>query len=335
MAKITYTQAGVDIEKEEYAIRGIKRLLEKTFRFRKGKIGTVMQDIGPFANLIDIGDYAIGICMDGVGSKVLVAQELKRYDTIGIDLVAMNVNDLICFGIEPVALVDYIATERIHPDIIKEIMHGIYKGAKQADIAVVGGELATLPDIIKGVGAEGFDLAGAAMGVVKKDKIINGEKIDVGDVVLGIRSSGIHSNGLTLARKVLPKSMWIELLIPTRIYVKPVLELLRRFDIHGMANITGGGFRNLLRVTKFGFLLDNMPDIPMIFKSIQENSKISDTEMYKTFNMGIGFCIILNKNDAERILLDYCDKFDIRKIGSVIERHVVRIKTNRGWIEIE
>ncbi len=334
MGALTYSKAGVSIEKEERAIDAIKVLLGKTFSFREGKIGEVVRDIGSFANLIDLGDHAMAVCTDGVGSKVIVAQELKRYDTIGIDLVAMNVNDLICLGAEPVAMVDYLAVERIHPNVVKEIMHGIYEGAKQAEIAVVGGELATLPDIIKGIDGEGFDLAGTAIGVVEKEKIITGEKIEVDDVVLGLKSSGIHSNGLSLARKVLPKSMWMELLTPTKIYVKPVLELINEFNIHGMVNVTGGGMRNLLRVTEHGFLLDNMPEIPLIFRSIQDNSENTDEEMYKTFNMGIGFCIITSKRDADKILLEHGEKYEIRKIGKVIEEPVVYISTKNGEIEL-
>ncbi|OYT55014.1 MAG: phosphoribosylformylglycinamidine cyclo-ligase [Candidatus Altiarchaeales archaeon ex4484_2] len=326
MEKITYSTAGVNIDREEQAIKGITRLLEKTFMFRKGRTGAVMQGIGSFANLIDMGDYALGMCADGVGSKVLVAQELEIYDTVGIDLVAMNVNDLICLGAEPIAMVDYLATEKINPETIKGIMHGIYEGAKQAEIAVVGGELATLPDIIKGVDGLGFDLAGTAIGLVKKDEIITGEKITPGDMVLGFRSSGIHSNGLTLARKVLSKSMWMELLTPTRIYVKPVLELINNFEVHGMVNITGGGFRNLLRVTDHGFILDKMPEKPIIFKNIQEQSKTSDAEMYKTFNMGIGFCVITSREDGERIKTEYGGKMGLREIGQVVDGGRVELR---------
>jgi len=323
--EMTYAKAGISIEREELAIKRIKNIIEKTSKFRKGKVGEVMQSIGSYANLIDLGNFALAICMDGIGSKILVAQELDKYDTIGIDLVAMNVNDLICIGAEPIAMVDYIAVKRIHPEIVKEISLGIYEGAKEADIAIVGGETATLPEIITGIDEKGFDLAGTAVGIVDKDKAISGEKIKVGDIVLGFKSSGIHSNGLTLARKVLPKNMWIDLLTPTEIYVKRVLELINSYEVHGLAHITGGGLRNLFRITDLGFHLDNMPKPQMIFKKIHEGGNVSDKEMYKTFNMGIGFYSIVDEKDSEDIIKRFGDEWKIRKIGRVVEEPGVRI----------
>ncbi|RLI92614.1 MAG: phosphoribosylformylglycinamidine cyclo-ligase [Candidatus Altiarchaeales archaeon] len=323
--EMTYAKAGVSIEREELAIRKIRGIIEKTSRFRKGKVGEVMQGIGSYANLIDMGSFALAICMDGIGSKILVAQELDKYDTVGIDLVAMNVNDLICIGAEPIAMVDYIAVKHIHPEIVREICIGIYEGAKEADVAVVGGETATLPEIITGIDEKGFDLAGTAVGIVNKDKVILGEKIKVGDVVLGFKSSGIHSNGLTLARKVLPRNMWIDLLTPTRIYVKEILELINNYDVHGLAHITGGGVRNLLRITDLGFYLDNMPKPQMIFRKIQEEGNVSDKEMYRTFNMGVGFCSIVDEKDSEDVIKRFGDEWKIRKIGRVVEEPGVRI----------
>lgn len=323
--EMTYAKSGVNIEMEELAIRNINKWVRKTFKFREGKIGNVIMDVGFYANLIDIGEFALTICMDGVGSKVLVAQELEKYDTIGIDLVAMNVNDVICLGAEPLAMVDYMALENTDPEIVRDIFIGIYKGAKMAGISVVGGETATLSEIIHGVDNRGFDLAATVVGIIKKDKIITGEKISPEDVVLGLRSSGIHSNGLTLARKVLPKSMWTRLLTPTRIYVKEILELIQNFDIHGLAHITGSGFLNLNRLTRFGFYLDKLPEADIIFKKIQELGNVSDSEMYRTFNMGIGFCVIVNEDDAEEILKRYGEKVRIQKIGYVTEKPGVKI----------
>ena len=231
----TYAKAGVDFKKEDRAVRGIQTWVRKTFPFRDGKIGAVLCDVGSFANLIDFGDYALAFCTDGVGSKVLVAQELEKYDTVGIDCVAMNVNDVICVGAEPVSMVDYLALQRTNEELTKELSKGLYEGAKQSGIAIVGGETASLPDIICGIEGRGFDLAAAVIGVVRKDRIITGERIAAGDAVLGFRSSGIHSNGLSLARKVLPRNMWMNLLTPTRIYVKEVMELMAAYEIHGMA----------------------------------------------------------------------------------------------------
>ena len=332
----SYAKAGVDIKREDKAVRGIVNWVSRTFKFREGKAGQVMKDVGTFANVIDLGSYALAMCTDGVGSKVLIAQELDKYDTVGIDLVAMNVNDLICIGAEPIAMVDYLAMETTDERVARDISAGLYEGARQAQVAIVGGETASLPDIIKGCApGKGFDLAGTAVGIVAKDKIITGEKIAVGDVVLAFDSSGIHSNGLTLARKVLPKSMWLSLLTPTRIYVQEVLELLPKFDIHGIANITGGGVLNLVRLTKHGFLFDRLPDPQLIFKKIQEFGKISDNEMYKTFNMGMGLCIIASRSQADKILAEYGKKFRIMEVGRVVEDSGVRIVKEGKEISIE
>ena len=336
MQEITYAEAGVDIRKEDMVVKAISNRLRSTFKTREGRVGEVMRDIGSFANLIDLkNDYALAMCADGVGSKVLVAQALGDYTTIGEDVVAMNVNDLICIGAEPLAMVDYLAVEKADAgdiEIIKDIASGIASGAQKADIAVIGGETATLPEILTGYRNKqerrmglGFDLAGAAIGIVKKDKIITGEKVGVGDSIIGLKSSGIHSNGLTLARKVLPESMWYELLTPTRIYVKEVMALINNYDIHGLANITGGGFLNLKRLSnEYGFLLDNMPRVPGIFKEIQRHG-VGDEEMYRTFNMGIGFCVITGKEDAEEIIEKYGSKSEMQIIGGVVREGGVRI----------
>ncbi|MFH1835758.1 MAG: phosphoribosylformylglycinamidine cyclo-ligase [Methanobacteriota archaeon] len=329
----TYAKAGVDIRREELAIKGISGWLEKTFKFREGKIGAVMKGIGGYANLVDLGEYALAMTTDGVGSKVLVAQELDKYDTVGIDCIAMNVNDLICVGAEPIALVDYLAVESVNEKITSEISIGLYEGAQQAEITIVGGETATLPDVIRGVDKKGFDLAGTAVGVVKKDKIITGEDIIVGDKVVGIRSNGIHSNGLTLARKVLPKNMWSQLLKPTRIYVREVLSIIDEFPVHGLAHITGSAYLKLRRITEHGFILDNLPEPGMIFKKIQELANITDEEMYKTFNMGIGFCVITDEESAKSIVEKYKSEYKLDIIGTVVEEPEVTIK--RGDLEFK
>jgi phosphoribosylformylglycinamidine cyclo-ligase len=326
----TYAKAGVDIRRENLAIKGISGWLERTFKFREGKAGSVMKGIGGYANMLDLGDYAVAMTTDGVGSKVLVAQELDKYDTVGIDCIAMNVNDLICVGAEPIAMVDYLAMESVNEDIAAKISVGLYEGAHQAGIAIVGGETATLPDIIVGVNKKGFDLAGTAIGIVKKDKIIMGDDIIPGDVVIGIESSGIHSNGLTLARKVIPKTMWSQLLKPTRIYVKEVLTVINEFPVHGLAHITGSAFLKLRRLTKYGFVLDNMPEPDMIFKKIQEFGEVTDEEMYRTFNMGIGFCVITDEDSAESIIEKYKTPYKLDKIGKVVEEKGITIVKKNG-----
>lgn len=332
--EMTYSKAGVSLEREVLAIKNIKKWAAKTFELRKGKIGEVLSDVGSYANVIDMGDYALAVCMDGVGSKILVAQELKKFDTVGIDLVAMNVNDAICLGAEPIAMVDYMAFERTDPDLARDLAAGIYEGCRQAGIALIGGETASLPEIIKSESGYGFDLAATVVGIVKKDRIITGEKIVPGDVVLGMKSSGVHSNGFTLARKVLPKNMWSSILTPTRIYVREVMELINKYDVHGLAHITGSGFINLARSTKYGFFLDGIQE-GMIFKKIQELGSVSDREMYRTFNMGVGFCVIVSKEDAERIVDEYGESFGIYEIGRVTEEPGVRISKGGSVFKLE
>jgi len=337
----TYKQAGVDIDKRQEVMKNFINLMQKTFKFRDGGIGKVLMDVGNYANLVEFGDYGIAFKTDGVGTKVLVAQELDKYDTVGIDMVAMNVNDLICVGAEPVALVDYIALQSVNEEILNGLSKGIYEGARRANVAITGGETAIVPDLIKGLKAKakskdkkGFDLSGTALGIVRKDKAIDGSKIKVNDIIIGFDSNGIHSNGLTLARKVLPKKFYPEILKPTKIYVKEILEIINKYDVHGLAHITGGGYRNLLRLTKYGFELQNLPDLnekhTKIFAEIQEYGNINDEEMYNTFNMGIGFCVVTNKIDAAEILKNY----KCRKIGKVITEHKVLIEMNDKKIEI-
>jgi len=333
----TYKQAGVDIDKRQEVMKNFINLMSETFKFRGKKIGKVLMDVGNYANLIEFGDYGIAFKTDGVGTKVLIAQELDKYDTVGIDMIAMNVNDLICVGAEPVALVDYIALQSVNEEILNGIAKGIYDGAKQANVAIIGGETAIVPDLIKGINDKdktGFDLSGTALGIVKKDKIIDGSKIKINDVIIGFDSSGIHSNGLTLARKVLPKKFYPEILTPTKIYVKEILEIINKYKVHGLAHITGGGYRNLLRLTKYGFKLENLPDLnerhTKIFAKIQEYGSINDEEMYNTFNMGIGFCVVADKKDAAEILKNH----ECRKIGTVIAEHKVLVEMSDKKIEI-
>jgi phosphoribosylformylglycinamidine cyclo-ligase len=241
-------------------------------------------------------------------------------------------------GAEPVCLVDYLAVEKTDEKMINEIMKGLAEGAKKADVAIVSGETAVMKDVITGVKERGFDLAGMCVGVVDKDKIITGEKMKVGDVVIGLESSGIHSNGLTLARKVLSSKYYKELLKPTSIYVKSVLEIVNNCEVHGLANITGGAFSKLMRIGEkagVGFLLDNIPEMPEIFKIIQKKGNISDREMYRTFNCGIGFCVVVPENESERVI-EICKKYRInaKKIGRVVGEKNVKIKSSSGMISV-
>ncbi|WP_297512998.1 phosphoribosylformylglycinamidine cyclo-ligase [Thermococcus sp.] len=327
---LTYAQAGVDDEKTANVLRSIIGLARETFKFRRGKPGEPAENLGHYSALLDFGSFYLAMTTDGVGTKVLVAEAVGKFDTIGIDMIAMNVNDLLCVGAEPVALVDYLAVREPDEKIFAEIAKGLYAGAEQAGIAIVGGETAVMPDLING-----FDLAGTAIGIVEKEKVITGDMIKPGDAVIGISSSGIHSNGLTLARKLLiPKygldyeyegrKLWEWLLEPTRIYVRAVLELLERVKVHGLAHITGGGLTNLKRLTNYGFSLE-MPSIEGIFKLIHENG-VPLEEMFRVFNMGVGFVAIVpqeEKEEALRILNKYYESFEL---GVVTKEPGIRVE---------
>lgn len=331
---MTYAKAGVDIDKKSLAIKSLVSQLGKTLRFRK-KVGENLSKIGHFSGLIRLEDArALAVSTDGVGTKILVAQALGKYDTIGIDLVAMNVNDIICVGAEPLTMVDYIAIDDPDPETTREIGRGLAKGARIANISICGGEIAVIPEIVKG-----FDLVGLAVGIVDIDRIITGEKIKLGDAVIGLESSGIHSNGLTLARKILLKKHGIneklfgkrtvgeELLVPTKIYVREVMEVIKKVEVKGLANITGGGLGNLYRLTKYGFLIDSLPEPQEIFKVIQKEGGVSEREMYRTFNMGIGFCVVAPQEDARKII-KICRKNGTKAfiIGRVVKDRGVKIK---------
>ena len=337
MKSTTYAKAGVDINKISKIHKRIDAILTKTFQTRQGKIGQVLDIRQHYAGLIDIGDdYALAAHTDGVGTKVLVAKACRRYNTIGIDCIAMNVNDIICLGAEPLALVNYLALEKPQPKLVEQIMIGLAKGAQEAGVAIISGETAIMPDVVKG-----FDLAATIIGLVKKKKIITGQNVQAGDVVLGLRSSGIHSNGLTLARKLLlsPKAEMKtakELLRPTRIYAKTILRLLNsNLEIHGLAHITGGGYSKLKRIglkSKAGFILDNLPEPQLIFKKIQAKGDISDREMYRTFNMGTGFLVICPKHLAKRVkqLVP-----EIQQMGYVTNSRAVVISLSNNEFEVE
>ena len=346
----TYEKAGVSIDKASKAHQIIGELIKRTYQTRKGKFGEVSGEYGHYAGLIDIGDnLCLALHVDGVGTKVLVSQLLGKYDTIGIDLVAMNANDLICMGAEPIALEDYLAVEEADPELIAEIMKGIVAGAEIAQMAVIGGETATIPDIIKGeVKGKGYDLSAMSIGVVKKSDIITGEKIQPSDLIIGLESSGIHSNGLTFARKALfevgkltinqnlPNSkikVGEELLRPTKIYSREILEIIRSAEVHGLAHITGGAFSKLDRLNfgKIGFNITNLPEPPLIFRAIQSIANVSDYELYRTFNMGIGFCIIAPESsyaDIKKI----CQKFKTKayQIGNIITEPGVFVTNSKG-----
>ncbi len=303
MKKLTYAQAGVDISLENRSIEAMKSVL--TTR-RKG-FGAPLTDIGHYAGLLDMGSFALAMTTDGVGSKVLIANAISKWDTVGIDCIAMNVNDLYAIGAEPIAFVDYLAVEKVDPERAEQIAIGLARGAELSNMTIIGGETASLPEIIRG-----FDLAGTAIGIVDKDKVVTGEKIKKGDVLVGVPSSGLHSNGYTLARAIVAqsgysyfdlmpggeKSIGEELLEPTRIYHE-VVELVKRCSVHGLAHITGSGLLKLRRISKLGFeIIDPLESQP-IFHFLQEQGCVEDLEMYQTFNMGMGFLVVLEEEEAQ------------------------------------
>jgi len=333
---LAYVEAGVDQAREARALAGLVGWLAKANELRDG-IGTSVLPSGHYATVVDIGhNTGLALCTDGVGTKVLVAQLMGKYDTVGIDCIAMNVNDLICVGAEPIAMVDYLAVEEADEELLEGIGKGLYEGAKQANITIPGGEVAQLREIVKGaVAGKGFDLAGAAFGLVPLDGMITGEDIKPGDAIVGLASSGIHSNGLTLARKALLEQMGLrvdshveelgrtvgeELLEPTRIYVRPALEMLRSdADVKGLANITSDGLTNLARLSReVDYVIEEHPKPPPIFPLIQRAAGVTDEEMYTVFNMGVGFCVVCAEGDADAVIeIAQAHEIDAWKLGSV------------------
>jgi len=317
LKKWTYGEAGVDVFRVKQVHRTAIDFFAQTLAFRKG-FGSVFKGAGHYAGLLRIdAKKLLAIHTDGVGTKVLVAQKMRKFSTVGIDCVAMNVNDVVCVGAEPFALVDYIALKSANENLVAEISNGLAEGAKLAKVAIVGGETAILPDILVG-DENAFDLAATCVGFVEEQKLILGKKIREGDSIIGVESSGIHSNGLTLARKVLQKHLLNEripntklrigdeLLKSTRIYCKEIIALIEEgFKITGLAHITGGAFTKLQGISpsnSIGFSLENMPKPQEIFSFIQKEGRIAKEEMYRTFNMGIGFCIIAPKAEANNIV---------------------------------
>ncbi len=346
----TYKKSGVDITEEGEVIEEIWKLLPKTFKLNPNV--KFLPAMSHYGGIVDIGmpDKYLVVTVDGVGSKVLIAEMLEKFDTVGIDCIAMNVNDLICVGAEPLVFVDYYAIEQPDSIMANQIARGLVEGATQSKIAVIGGETATLPDIIRGHNGKGFDLAGTAIGLVEKKKVILGDKIKPGDIIFGIESNGLHSNGYSLARSVLLEKHSVndvveglnlgeELLKPTLIYVQEVLEMINEVDIHGLANITGGSFLKLARLlrqakTTIGVKLDSLPEPLPIFKLIQKMGNVATKEMYKTFNMGVGFCVIAPETEEEA-LKKICKKHGKKlfRIGSIINEKKIILELPSEVIE--
>jgi phosphoribosylformylglycinamidine cyclo-ligase len=315
MVDMSYQGAGVDIDLEEKTIKALK------------------SQIGTCNGIINANGKKLVLCTDGVGSKILIANAMRKWDTIGIDCMAMNVNDALCLGAKPLAFVDYLAMETINPDIARAIAIGLQTGADMAGVTIIGGETATLPDIITGL-----DLAGTCLGIVIKDLP---REIYPGDYIIGLKSSGIHSNGYTLVRKVLEKedisytdpfpgggTVGDVLLTPTQIYVKEILDLMQHVEVKGLSHITGGGLRNLKRLSKNVCFSIDYPFKPhKIFQVIQRLGNVSPQDMYQTFNMGMGFAIIVSRKTSDTALdiLKNHSTIQPQIVGKVIEGHGVSL----------
>lgn len=336
---LTYKKAGVDISEIKKSQNVIGKLVESTHDIQKK--ARIKHGFGHYAGIVEIpGGKMLATHTDGVGTKVLVTNLMKKYTTIGIDCVAMNVNDVICIGATPISFVDYIAANRNDPSIIRKIMTGLVKGAKKSLMPIVGGETAIMPDVIDGDGFT-FDLAGTVVGLASKKDLILGDKIKTGDIIIGAKSTGLHSNGYSLARKALLTKYSVmdkvrgvgvlgnALLAPTEIYVSPVLEMIKKCKIHGLAHITGGSFTKLLRLKKIGYQIDSLPKTPPIMNLIKEQDVQLD-EMYKTFNMGVGFCVIVPKNEASDIITIF-KKHNIssQEIGQIVSKTGVFVNSQR------
>jgi len=325
MCARTYKDAGVDIDKAENFIRQIIPLIKKTHR------PEVLGKIGGFSGLFmpqlkKMRNPVLVSSTDGVGTKLLIAEALGKYDTVGIDLVAMCVDDVVVVGAEPLFFLDYIACGNLDEKKLSQVMKGIVKGCREAGCALIGGETAELPGLYE---ANRFDLAGFCVGVVSKEKIIDGHLCKKGDKVMGLASSGIHSNGFSLVRKLFSEDeikgkLGHELLKPTRIYTKTILKIKEKLPVKAVAHITGGGFYdNIPRSLPKGMAVRIQKGswaIPPIFQNIQKRGKLETKEMFRTFNMGIGMTLILGQRSAEKalsILADSGQKAAI--IGEVIE----------------
>ena len=337
----SYKKAGVDIRSIKSSHSVISKLLNSTLSLRDGKIGEVINGSGHYAGVVKLrNNEYLALHTDGVGTKVLIAQQYSKFDTVGIDCIAMNVNDLICVGAEPISLVDYIALKKNNPLLLKEITKGLAKGSKLSATPIIGGETAIMPDVIEGYGNKAFDLAASAIGIINKKTNMLKRKIKSGDIIIGLRSSGIHSNGATLARKVLlnkyslrkkiykSKRLGDILLEPTIIYSQAIMTILNNVkSIHGLAHITGGAFTKLPRIgsNSIGFSI-YLPEPPLIFDLIQRTGNISNKEMHRTFNMGYGFVIVSPKsqhNNVVSILDEYKIKNDV--IGEIFSGSGVKV----------
>jgi phosphoribosylformylglycinamidine cyclo-ligase len=330
-----YAQSGVDTAAAD---RGVGALVEVLRSIELGRPSRSVPLPGHFAAVLRIAPgLGLALATDGVGSKLIVAEQTGRYDTVGIDCVAMNVNDVVCVGAEPIALLDYLAVEQADPEVMRQIAVGLKRGAELAGVEIPGGEVAVLPELIRGhPSPHGFDLTAACVGTVPLDAIVTGADCHPGDALIGVPSSGLHSNGYSLARAALgglahddrPEilggaSVADALLEPTTIYVRAALELLRSgLRVHGLAHITGGGLLNLTRLNAaVGFEVTDPLPVPPVFELVRELGRVADAEMWEVFNMGCGFCAVVPEATADAATsLLAAHHPGARRIGTVTDR---------------
>lgn len=332
---INYKDSGVDVEAGQREVELIKHIVENTHD------SNVLSKLGGFSGLYDLSTFkdiknpVLVSGTDGVGTKVILAQMMDKNDTVGIDCVAMCANDVLCQGAKPLFFLDYIATGKLVPERMAELVKGVAEGCNQAGASLIGGETAEMPGIYK---EDDYDLAGFVVGIVDKDKIIDGEKAEEGDIIFGLSSSGIHSNGYSLVRKLifekmnfdlnmevegLDKNLGETLLTPTKIYVKPMLSLMKDVEVRAMSHITGGGYyENIPRMVKDGLCAKvdvTGVKVPEIFKLMQKWGNISDKDMYSTFNMGLGLIFVVKKEDREAVIEHFKDYDTLYEIGEIVK----------------
>ena len=355
--KLTYSSTGVDRDQRAESKKALQTLKETYVHSHYGKVVEL-----PYGQIFPFHDRYLDLVIEGVGTKVLLAQLAEKYDTIGIDGIAMAVNDVIRSGAKPLAIADNIHAQVSDPALVQEWMKGIAKGAEESECVVPSGEIGDVADLIKGLHqGKGFDMVFASIGEVAKDKVITGKSLKPGDLIIGLRSSGVHSNGISLIRKVLfmqwggkyephavpdglTREIVNEVLEPTRIYVRPFLRLTEQLDLKGAVHITGDAYLKFDRFTKFspgiGFEFNNFKPQP-IFNLIQDTAKrlkspITDDEMFKTFNMGWGFALIVNKTDANKAL-DILGKTErgAEQIGRVTDNPGIKILYKNKKIKLD
>ncbi len=353
---LSYQSVGVQSSDEMSSFGSFVRLLKTTHEFARHAKPDCLEGVAePYASILRLSEtLGLAVATDGVGTKIVVAEELRKYDTVGIDCVAMNANDIICVGAEPVAMVDYIAVRSTDSDQLYELGKGLVEGARQAHISIPGGETAQVGEMLADTD-DAFDLVGTCVGTVELDKMILGKSIQLGDALVGFASTGIHSNGVTLARRALERAglglgdyvpefgrtLGDELLEPTAIYVDLALALRGNLSIRAFAHITSDGFINLNRVpddvaAQAGFLITDLPSAPPIFSVVQELGRIGNEEMFRVFNMGVGFCAVVPEAEAGRAI-DIGAACGIKgmRLGTVTDDHPGKVTIRAGDVHLQ